>query len=53
MNKYKVLLVDDEMLLLESLEIILELNNTSKKFNESDFLESFSDIKYTYHSYFT
>ena len=27
MNKYKVLLVDDEMLLLESLEIILELNN--------------------------
>lgn len=27
MNKYKVLLVDDEMLLLESLEIILEFNN--------------------------
>lgn len=27
MNKYRVLLVDDEMLLLESLEIILELNN--------------------------
>lgn len=27
MNKYKVLLVDDEMLLLESLEVILELNN--------------------------
>lgn len=27
MNKYKVFLVDDEMLLLESLEIILELNN--------------------------